>query len=43
MWIWISDVGTNNASLIQDPFYPGLKRPRERNEEYFALIEVRAL
>lgn len=32
------DVGTNTASIIQDPFYLGIKRGRERGPSYDALI-----
>lgn len=33
------DVGTNTQSLIDDPFYTGLKQPRVRGAEYDALVD----
>ena len=32
------DVGTNNPKNIDDPYYLGLKRPRERGDTYDALV-----
>ncbi|CAB9529474.1 NADP-dependent malic enzyme [Seminavis robusta] len=32
------DVGTNNEKNIQDPYYLGLKQPRERGPAYDALV-----
>ena len=32
------DVGTNNQKMIDDPYYLGLKRPRERGAAYDALV-----
>jgi malate dehydrogenase (oxaloacetate-decarboxylating)(NADP+) len=33
------DVGTNNERLLNDPYYLGLKRKRERGPAYDALVE----
>jgi malate dehydrogenase (oxaloacetate-decarboxylating)(NADP+) len=33
------DVGTNNAALLDDPLYTGLRRPRIRGDEYTGLLD----
>lgn len=33
------DVGTNNKSLLEDPFYIGLRRERESGDKYFQLLD----
>ncbi|VDM53812.1 unnamed protein product, partial [Angiostrongylus costaricensis] len=33
------DVGTNNQTMLNDPFYIGLRRPRVRGQEYDTLID----
>ena len=33
------DAGTNNESLLNDPLYLGVRRPRVRGEDYDAMVE----
>lgn len=33
------DVGTDNAALLDDPLYLGVRHPRLRGEEYFSLLD----
>jgi malate dehydrogenase (oxaloacetate-decarboxylating) len=33
------DVGTDNETLLRDPLYLGLRRPRLRGAEYFSLLD----
>ena len=33
------DAGTNNESLLRDPFYLGLRRPRPSTEELYAFVD----
>lgn len=33
------DVGTNNTSLLEDPFYMGVRRNRIEGPEYFELMD----
>jgi malate dehydrogenase (oxaloacetate-decarboxylating)(NADP+) len=35
----VLDVGTNNETLLNDPYYLGIKRNRERGPAYDALVE----
>lgn len=34
------DVGTNNQSLIDNPMYMGVKKPRINDEEYFEFVDM---
>ena len=33
------DVGTDNAALLKDPLYLGVRHPRIRGDEYFSLLD----
>ncbi|KAG2500529.1 hypothetical protein HYH03_001306 [Edaphochlamys debaryana] len=33
------DVGCDTAAVVNDPLYVGLRRPRERGEAYYALVD----
>src|SRR6202789_259620 len=35
----VLDVGTNNQTLLDDPFYLGLRQDRVRGEDYLALVD----
>ncbi len=35
----IFDMGTNNKHLLEDPYYLGIKNPRETNEVFLELLE----
>jgi malate dehydrogenase (oxaloacetate-decarboxylating)(NADP+) len=35
----VLDVGTNNQSLLDDPFYLGLRQPRVRGDEYKGFVD----
>jgi malate dehydrogenase (oxaloacetate-decarboxylating)(NADP+) len=35
----VLDVGTNNQTLLDDPLYQGLRRPRVRGAEYLAFVD----
>jgi malic enzyme len=34
------DVGTDNAALLQDPYYVGFRQPRLKGRDYAALVEA---
>lgn len=35
----VLDVGTNNETLLQDPYYLGLPHPRLQGDEYYAVVD----